>query len=61
MPSKEVALNIPDKKIESVCPYCGVGCLLTLNVKEEKIIFVEGSDGPANKSRLCVKLSLIQI
>ena len=55
MPSKEVALNIPDKKIESVCPYCGVGCLLTYNVKDDKILFAEGRDGPANLSRLCVK------
>ncbi len=55
MPSKEVALNIPDKKVESVCPYCGVGCLLTYNVKDEKILFAEGRDGPSNLSRLCVK------
>lgn len=55
MPSKEVGLLEPDRKVESACPYCGVGCLLTFNVKEEKIIFVEGRDGPANKSRLCVK------
>ena len=55
MPSKEVGLLEPDRKVESACPYCGVGCLLTFNVKEEKIIFVEGRDGPANKNRLCVK------
>ncbi|MCZ6565347.1 MAG: formate dehydrogenase subunit alpha, partial [Gammaproteobacteria bacterium] len=30
-------------------------CLLTFNIKEDKIIYVEGRDGPANKSRLCVK------
>lgn len=44
-----------DKKVDSVCPYCGVGCLLTLHVKDNKIQFVEGRDGPANHSRLCVK------
>ena len=55
MPSKEVGLQEPDRQVESACPYCGVGCLLTFNVKEEKIIFVEGRDGPANKNRLCVK------
>jgi len=32
-----------------------VGCLLTYHVKNEKIIRVEGRDGPANFSRLCVK------
>ena len=55
MPSKEVGLSIPDKKVESVCPYCGVGCLLTYNVKDNKILYTDGRDGPANLSRLCVK------
>ncbi len=55
MPAKNVGLIEPDKKIESVCPYCGVGCLLTFNVKNNHIQYVEGRDGPANKSRLCVK------
>jgi formate dehydrogenase major subunit len=55
MPARGVALNIPDKKIDSVCPYCGVGCQLTYNVKDNKILYVEGRDGPANHGRLCVK------
>ena len=55
MPSKEVGLIQPDKKIESVCPYCGVGCLLTYNVKDNKILYTQGRDGPSNLSRLCVK------
>ena len=55
MPSNNVGLVVPDKKVDSVCPYCGVGCQLTYNVKDNKILFVEGRDGPANKSRLCVK------
>ena len=45
----------PDRQIESVCPYCGVGCQLTFHVKDEKIVSVSGRDGPANRSRLCVK------
>lgn len=36
-------------------PFCGVGCLLTYNVKDEVIVSVDGRDGPANHSRLCVK------
>ncbi|MFT5658154.1 MAG: formate dehydrogenase major subunit [Gammaproteobacteria bacterium] len=44
-----------DKTVDSVCPYCGVGCQLTYHVKDDKIIRVEGRDGPANFSRLCVK------
>jgi formate dehydrogenase major subunit len=55
MPAREAALAVPDKQVESVCPYCGVGCQLTYNVKDDKILFVEGRDGPANHERLCVK------
>ncbi|GAC1402013.1 MAG: formate dehydrogenase subunit alpha [Candidatus Velthaea sp.] len=54
-PANGVALLVPDKQVESACPYCGVGCLLTYNIKDEKIISVDGRDGPANASRLCVK------
>ena len=46
---------MPDKTVDSVCPYCGVGCQLTYNVKDNKILYVQGKDGPANSSRLCVK------
>lgn len=55
MPARDAALTVPDKQVESVCPYCGVGCQLTYNVKDDKILFVEGRDGPANHERLCVK------
>ena len=55
MPSKNVGLVEPDKKINSVCPYCGVGCLLTFNVKNNYIQYVDGRDGPSNHGRLCVK------
>jgi formate dehydrogenase major subunit len=54
-PARGVALNVPDKRVDSVCPYCGVGCQLTYNVKDNKILYVEGRDGPANHARLCVK------
>jgi formate dehydrogenase major subunit len=55
MPSRAAALAVPDKQVPSVCPYCGVGCQLTYHVKDDKILFVEGRDGPANRGRLCVK------
>ncbi len=45
----------PDRKVDSLCPYCGVGCQLTYNIKNEKIVSVDGRDGPANNNRLCVK------
>src|SRR6185436_17116042 len=49
------AAYFPDRQVDSVCPYCGVGCQLTYNIKDNKIIYVQGKDGPANASRLCVK------
>jgi formate dehydrogenase major subunit len=55
MPKSQVGSQIVDKKVDSVCPFCGVGCLLTYNVKDNKIVSVDGRDGPANHSRLCVK------
>ena len=55
MPAREVGKIIPDKTVDSVCPYCGVGCQLTYTVKDNKILYVQGKDGPANSNRLCVK------
>jgi formate dehydrogenase major subunit len=55
MPARDVALTVPDKQVSSVCPYCGVGCQLTYNVKDNHILYVEGRDGPSNHGRLCVK------
>ena len=46
---------VADKSVDSVCPYCGVGCQVTFHVKDNKIIRVDGRDGPANHNRLCVK------
>jgi NADH dehydrogenase/NADH:ubiquinone oxidoreductase subunit G len=39
---------VADKQVDSVCPYCGVGCQLTYNVKGSTILYVEGRDGPAS-------------
>ena len=55
MPKTQIGSQQVDKKVDSVCPFCGVGCLLTYNVKYNKIISVDGRDGPANHGRLCVK------
>ncbi len=55
MPAREVGLKKIDKTVDSVCPFCGVGCLLTYHVKSNVIQFVTGKDGPSNHSRLCVK------
>jgi formate dehydrogenase major subunit len=54
-PAKQAYQVVADKTVDSVCPYCGVGCQLTYHVKDNKIIRVEGRDGPSNHERLCVK------
>jgi formate dehydrogenase major subunit len=50
-----VFTNAPDRTVDSVCPYCGVGCQLTYQIKNDRIIAVEGKEGPSNLNRLCVK------
>jgi len=55
MPAESVGLKKADEVVPSVCPYCGVGCLLNYHVKDGKLLRVEGRQGPANQSRLCVK------
>ncbi|MFP4539259.1 MAG: formate dehydrogenase subunit alpha, partial [Dichotomicrobium sp.] len=45
----------PDRVVDSVCPYCGVGCQTSVSVKDDTIVQIDGRDGPANENRLCVK------
>ncbi|UZG44145.1 formate dehydrogenase subunit alpha [Caldimonas thermodepolymerans] len=54
-PANGTALQEAERQVPSVCPYCGVGCQLTYHVKDNRILRVEGRDGPANHGRLCVK------
>jgi len=49
-----------DREVNSVCPYCGVGCQITYKLKKgadgrERIQYVDGAKGPSNENRLCVK------
>ncbi len=55
MPANEAGLIKADKAVHSLCPYCGVGCLLTYHVKDNSIAFIEGDHGPSNQGRLCIK------
>jgi len=55
MPAQEAGMTVPDRIVDSVCPYCGVGCQLSFHVKDNRILQVSGRDGPANHGRLCVK------
>ena len=54
-PAHDAYLVPTDRRVASLCPYCGVGCQLTYHVKDNRIVRVEGRDGPANHERLCVK------
>ncbi len=44
-----------DSETRSVCPFCGVGCQVSIKVKDGRVKYVEGINGPANEGRLCVK------
>ncbi len=44
-----------DKKVLTVCPYCGAGCNLYLHVKDNKIIKAEPANGRTNEGSLCLK------
>jgi formate dehydrogenase major subunit len=54
MDERQVGHPEADREVDSVCPYCGVGCQITYNIKDDKVLFVDGRDGPANvvRSRL---------
>jgi formate dehydrogenase major subunit len=54
-PANDAYLVPIEKKVASLCPYCGVGCQLTYHVADNHIVRVEGRDGIANRERLCVK------
>ncbi len=45
----------PDREVASLCPFCGVGCQVNYQVKDNRIVYAEGRNGPANENRLCVK------
>ncbi len=55
-----VKLGAPDRTVETICPYCGAGCTLYLNVKDDvpggRIISVSSNAAaPVNGDHLCVK------
>ena len=42
--------------MQSICPYCAVGCGQKVYVKDEKVIQIEGDpDSPISRGRLCPK------
>ncbi len=51
----DVAPRAAERRVDSLCPFCGVGCQLTYHITGNRIRYVEGRNGPANQGRLCVK------
>jgi formate dehydrogenase major subunit len=45
-----------DRVVQSICPYCAVGCAQGVYVKDEKVIQIEGDpDSPISPGGLCPK------
>src|SRR2546428_13873749 len=43
-----------DRVVQSICPYCAVGCGQKVYVKDEKVVQIEGDpDSPVSRGRLC--------
>ena len=48
--------GLPTGETVTVCPYCGVGCGLVLETRQNQIIGIRGDlNSPANRGRTCVK------
>jgi formate dehydrogenase major subunit len=45
-----------DRVVQSICPFCAVGCGQKVYVKDEKVVQIEGDpDSPVSRGRLCPK------
>ena len=45
-----------DRVVQSVCPYCAVGCGQRVYVSDERVVQIEGDpDSPVSRGRLCPK------
>jgi formate dehydrogenase major subunit len=55
------ALSAPSRsdlrQVDSVCPYCGVGCAIAyhVDVEQNRVVYADGRASPVNEERLCVK------
>lgn len=47
--------NVPTSRVNSICPYCGVGCGITYHVQGDRILRVTGRRDTHTEGRLCVK------
>jgi NADPH-dependent glutamate synthase beta subunit-like oxidoreductase len=56
MERSAIGVGAPDRVVTTICPYCGVGCQLKLEIKNDKIArVVPDKKGAANKGQACVK------
>ena len=46
---------IEDRRIQTTCSYCGVGCQLEVHAADDLILRIEGARSPVNNEHLCVK------
>ena len=53
--ARQRAIHQFDRTVDTLCPFCGVGCQTTVAVKDNSIVQVDGRNGFANENRLCVK------
>jgi formate dehydrogenase major subunit len=54
--SLEPRTRTADRVVQSVCPYCAVGCGQRVYVKDERVVQIEGDpDSPVSRGRLCPK------
>jgi len=55
-PKTSLQYGLPTGETKTICPYCGVGCGLILETRDNRIIGVRGDyDNPVNRGRTCVK------
>jgi len=46
----------PTQEVETICPYCGVGCGISLGIRHDEVVSAHGiKESPVNEGNLCVK------
>ena len=49
-------VGLPDREVPSICPYCGCGCGVVLQVKDERLVgAIADREHPVSRGSLCVK------
>ena len=49
-------MSTADRVVDSICPYCAVGCGQRVYVKDDSVVQIEGNpDSPISRGKLCPK------